>query len=329
MSKYRLKLDLQTFATTSIADVIVPEVFNPYLIEKTAELSALVQSGIIVPDPELDELAASGGTIVNMPFWTDLKGESQLLDDVGELDVKKITASKDMARLHMRGDAWSANDLAKALSGDDPMAAIASLVAEYWNRDRQRMLFATLNGVFASDGMETNLHDISTETSAKSVISAATTVDAQGKLGDAADRLTAFSMHSAVFNKLLKEQLIEYQVNPDSGVKLATYLGKNIVVDDGHPHASGVYTTYLFGPGAIGFGNGAAPVPTETTRKALAGNDILINRQHFLLHPRGIKWVEDTVAGKTPSNEELANPANWKRVYEPKNIRIVQFKHKI
>lgn len=34
-------------------------------------------------------------------------------------------------------------------------------------------------------------------------------------------------------------------------------------------------------------------------------------------------------AATTPSNTELADGLNWTRVYEPKNIRIVQFKHKI
>ncbi|MGG1554992.1 major capsid protein [Paenibacillus ferrarius] len=314
---------------TRISDVIVPEVFNPYVIERTSQLSALVKAGIIVPDPELDKLAATGGTILNMPYWNDLSGGSQILDDDDPLEVTNITANKDMARLHGRGNAWGANDLAKALSGSDPMRAIADLVAEWWNRDRQTMLFSTLKGVFASASMAGNVHDISGLSGSAAVLSASTTVDAQQKLGDAASRLTAFSMHSAVYGKLQKDQLIEYQKDPVTGVEFETYLGKRIVQDDGHPTSNGVYTTYLYGPGAIGFGNGAAPVPTETDRDSLGGNDILINRQHFIMHPRGVKWVEDSVAKKFPSNAELEIASNWQRVYENKNIRIVQFKHRL
>lgn len=73
----------------------------------------------------------------------------------------------------------------------------------------------------------------------------------------------------------------------------------------------------------------SSPVPTETDRDSLAGEDILINRQHFLLHPRGVKFTDTSVAKKSPSNAELADQANWSRVYENKNIRIVAFKHKI
>lgn len=45
-------------AGTTLQDVIVPELFNPYVINRTMELSALVQSGIIVNNTEFDALAS-------------------------------------------------------------------------------------------------------------------------------------------------------------------------------------------------------------------------------------------------------------------------------
>ena len=41
-------------ASTKIADVIVPSVFNPYVVEKSTELSALFESGIIATVGELN-----------------------------------------------------------------------------------------------------------------------------------------------------------------------------------------------------------------------------------------------------------------------------------
>lgn len=107
-------------ATTKIADIIVPEVFNPYVIQRTAELSALSQAGIISNNPELDRLATAGGRLINMPYWEDLSGDDEVLTDDGALTPGKITAGQDVAVLFMRGKAWSVNDLAKALSGDTP-----------------------------------------------------------------------------------------------------------------------------------------------------------------------------------------------------------------
>jgi hypothetical protein len=313
---------------TRIQDVIVPEVFNPYVIQRTAELSALSQAGIISNNPELDKLAAAGGRLINMPFWDDLTGDDEVLTDDGALTPGKITSGQDVAALYMRGKAWSVNDLAKALSGDDPMAAIGDLVAAYWARRRQVLLFSMLKGVFAAESMAGNLHDISA-VSGKDTISAATFLDATQKMGDAKEKLTAVGMHSAVVTYLAKQDLIETIPDSEGKSTIKVFLGKRVIEDDGCPVADGVYTSYLFGEGAIGLGNGAAPVPTETDRDSLAGDDILINRQHFVLHPRGVKWTDASVAGSSPTNAEAATAANWLRVYENKNIRIVCFKHKI
>jgi hypothetical protein len=315
--------------TTKITDIIVPSVFNPYVVERTAELSALVQSGIVVPNPELDRLATSGGKTINMPFFDDLTGDDEVLSDSGALTPQKITSAQDVAVLLMRGKAWGVNDLSKALSGADPMKAVGDLVAQYWARQRQKTLFATLKGAFASASMAGNVHDISALVGEAAVIGGSSFIDAKSKLGDAADRLTAVAMHSATYAKLEKDQLITYGKDPVTGADVPFYLGKRVIVDDGCPASGGTYTTYLFGEGAVGLGNGQAPVPTETDRDSLAGEDILINRQHYILHPRGIAFTSSSVAGSSPTNGELETGTNWNKVYDNKNIRIVKFVHKL
>lgn len=316
-------------AATKIANIIVPEVFNPYVIEKTAQLSKLVKSGIVEPNAELDALAIAGGKLINMPYWKDLTGDDEVLSDSGALTVNNIASGKDVAALLMRGKAWGVNDLAKALSGDDPMGAIGDLVAEYWARMEQKTLLSVLKGIFGASSMSANVHDISSELEGAGKISGASFIVAKNKLGDNSDKLTAVMMHSDTFTALEQQNLIQYIPNSQGIVEFPSYMGKEVIVDDGCPKDSDVYTTYLFGKGAIGKGNGQAPVPTETDRDSLAGEDILINRQHFILHPRGVKFTNTSVAGDSPSNAELATQTNWERVYEPKNIRIVAFKHKI
>ena len=121
-------------AKTAVADIIVPTEFEKYAIERTAQLSAFVQSGIIEHAPEFDALAAGGGRTVEMPFWKDLTATRQILSDSAALTVNKITADKDIARIHNDAQAWSVNHLAKVISGDDPMQAIVDLVGGYWAR---------------------------------------------------------------------------------------------------------------------------------------------------------------------------------------------------
>src|SRR5690606_19867850 len=183
--------------SVKISDVIVPEVFNPYVVQRTMELSAIFQSGIAQRTPECDRLASVGARTVQMPFWGDLSGDGGVLDDNNALTPGKIQADKDEAVILRRGRAWGANDLAANLAGDDPMRAIGDLVAAYWARRYQAALIATLEGVFASPSMATNVHNIAGETGDDAIISAKTAVDAAQKLGDAKGQLTAIIMHSA------------------------------------------------------------------------------------------------------------------------------------
>lgn len=316
---------------TMISDVIVPDVFNPYIVERTVERSALIQSGIVSNDPTLNALASSGGNILTMPFWNDLSGDDEVLSDSGALDPDKITAMVDKAVLLMRGKAWSVNDLAKKLSGDDPMAQIGNLVIDYWELRRQAILVASLKGIFGSATMSANALDISSVAvgAGNDCISAEALVDTAQLLGDRKDRLTGYLMHSKTEAFLVKKDLIEYMPDSEGKYTLPYYMGKRVIVDDHCPVSNGVYCTYLFGEGAFGFGNGQAPVPTEMDRDSLAGDDILINRQHFIMHPRGVKWTDTEVAGSSPNNVEIATSTNWTRVYDPKNIRICLLKHRL
>ena len=158
---------------TTLQDVIVPELFNPYVINRTMELSALLQCGIIANNSEFDALASQAAPTVNMPFFEDLTGESEQVIEGGDLTDNKISSNKDVAAIIRRAKMWSATDLSAALAGSDPMAAIATLVAQFWARDMQKELIAVLNGIFgtvpagdsgtppAETRLESNLLDIS------------------------------------------------------------------------------------------------------------------------------------------------------------------------
>lgn len=311
---------------TIISDVIVPSVFQQYVIQRTAELSALFSSGIVQRAAEFDALASGPGKTINMPFWNDLTGDDEVLSDTSALTPGKIDAAQDIAVKLMRGRAWSTNDLAGELAGDDPMSAIGNLVAEYWARRYQVALINILNGIFAAASMSGLVHDISGETSSK--IDGASFLNAVQKLGDAKTKLTAVLMHSAVENYLAQNELIVSVKESEGSPELRTFMGKTVIVDDALTATSGVYPTYIFGSGAFAYGEGAPDNPVEVGRDVLAGDDILVNRRHFILHPRGVKWI-GAAASSSPTNAELAIGTNWERAYEVKNIRIVKFLHKI
>jgi hypothetical protein len=331
---------------TAVTDIIVPTRFEAYALERTAALSAFGQAGIVAHDPAFDALAAGGGQTVNMPFWQDINPTRQLLSDAAALSVNKITSGNDIARIQNDAQVWSANHLAKVISGADPMAAIGSLVGEYWSRVDQALIISCLKGLFGAASMAGNLLNIAAEAQANysdsTKLNGLTFIDATAKLGDRADRLTAVAMHSATEAALRKLDLIDFIPDSEGKEQIRTFQGRRVVVDDSLTPRAGttnglVYTTYLFGPGA--FAKGVAPLSSaplqggigtegvEIARAALESDTLLINRRRYILHPRGVKFTSAAVAADSPTNAELENANNWVRVYEPKNVRIVAIQH--
>lgn len=333
-------------AKTAVADIIIPTEFEKYAIERTAELSAFGQSGIVESAPEFDELAMGGGREVKMPFWKDLTAARQILSDSGTLAVNKIAAEQDIARIHNDAQVWSVNHLAKVISGDDPMQAIVDLVADYWARTDEGLIISALKGIFAAASMADNRLNIASETIAgqsdSTRLNGATFVDATQRLGDRGDRLTAIAIHSATEAALRKLDLIDFIPDSEGKSQIRIFQGRRVIVDDNIPVRPGatdgfVYTSFLFGPGA--FGRGVAPLDgtplqggfgtegVEIARVPLDSDTVLINRRRYILHPRGVKFTSAAVAGDSPTNAELENAANWTRVYENKNVRIVAIDH--
>lgn len=320
--------------TTRLADVIVPEVFTDYVVNRTQEKSLLVQSGIIERNAEFDQLASGQGRLVEMPFWNDLTGEEEIVDDNGDFSAGKITASSDQTIKHVRGRMWGVNQLTGLLAGSDPMAAIGDLVADYWNRRDQVKLLSTLDGVFKAENMSEKHYDITGNTADGALLTGHSFIDASQVMGDAKETLSGVMMHSYVESYLKKLDLIE-SIKPSNGGEPINYFqGHRVIVDDAMPFNTNdlVGSMYLFGSGAIAKGVGSHPniVATEVDRNAQskAGEEFLINRHIDILHPRGVKWTDESVSGRFPTNTELENGLNWNRVYEPKQIRIVKFTFK-
>lgn len=324
---------------TSIGDIVIPEIWVPYMQERTAQKSELIQSGLVDRDPAFNRLVTQGSNTVNMPFFQDLAGRSQNLDEATPLETKKITTSSDVAVIQRRGDAWSSQDLSRALSGADPGGAIADLVSDYWVRDMQTTLLIMLRGIFASTIMAAqHVRNISiadgNNAAASNLISSGAVIDAFSLLGDSLDAFAGMAMHSDIYWELEKQNLIEYLAPSGQGATpIRTYRGKTLIVDDTLPKVAGgtsgfVYTTYLFGNGAIAYGEDPMPmgefgqqIAVEYDRDILAGQGFLTNRRHFIMHPKGVRW-SGTIAGDTPADGELEDAASWTRVFERKNVKL-------
>jgi hypothetical protein len=316
-----------------LSDVIVPEVYGNYIVEQGVKKTNLYRSGILATDPKINGFLAGGGTTFNMPFWQRLSGDAQAIQSNTEILTTKTTTDKMVARRLLFAKAWSAEELASALSGDKAMDAIASMVDEYWAEQFQQILFSTIKGVVADNVANDSgdlTHDITTSGTPGTAnkISSSAVIAAIAKLGDAADKFTAIAMHSVPYFTLVAANLITFEPTNTQNLGFGTYLGKTVIVTDELGYdtdgSNKEYWNIIFKPGALMYGeSGQGITVVETDRRAEYSEDRLFTRRQCCMHPLGFKWLETSVAGDNPTKRELQEAGNWDRVFEKKNCGFV------
>lgn len=340
--------------TVQISDVVVPEIFTPYVQQMTEQKSRLIASGAVVRDGQLDSDLAGGGITFNRPSFKDLDNDAENIstdNPASSSTPNKIATATEIQVRLSRNNSWSSMDLSAALAGVDPMQAIAARVSDYWVRREQAAFVATMTGVFANNATATDAyhtqndmtHDVSGAAFSDGLtnFTAEAFIDACLTMGDSMDSLGMIMVHSVVYARMLKNNLIDFipdstnsVATPNAGASrgIPTFLGRMVIVDDGVPFSGGVFQSWLFGAGAVRNGRGAPKVPTETERKPAAGDgggqELLFNRVEWVIAPVGLAYVGTAPSGG-PSNantsNNLAAAGSWRRVFgERKQIKIAR-----
>ncbi len=327
-------------ATTQIADIYNPLVFAAAEQEAQIELNAFLSSGVMFEDPRITAMASVGGNIGELPFFKPLGTEEPNYSD-DDPDNKstpnKITKGIMKYRLASQNQSWSTMDLAVDLALEDPAMAITNRVGKYWSTTNERRLIQSTMGILAdnvandSGDMVVNIAtDASGAPTDAELVSNDAILDAQQTAGDHQAGFAAIAMHSVVYSRLRKQQLITFVRDADNNTLFQTYGNLRVIVDDSMSAVAGAnrvtYTTVIFGNGAIAAGMGRTKVPSELYRNPDAGNgggeEQLYSRRADIIHPLGFEFTSAAVAGQSATLAELSNAANWNRVWERKNIPI-------
>ena len=327
------------------SDVIIPEIFTPYISEQTTLRNNFIASGVVQPLAALNT-SEDGGDFVNVPHWSaNLSGDLEVLTDSSSLTPGKITADKQIAVVLHRGRAFEARDLAALAAGADPMAAIGQKMGAYLANKQQADLLKTLEGVFGAltGGDSPAFSDLRFDTSGATALGPRQVAKARAILGDQGDKLTTVAMHSACYYDLVERKAIDYVLSseiaggisvdsaqPDAfagsvaasfgDVRVPSYMGMRVIVDDNITNSGGNYACYFFTPGAVASGEQAA-LRTEVDRDILAKSDAMSVDMHYIFHPVGAKYAVTTV---NPTRAQLATVTNWSKVFETKNVGIVR-----
>lgn len=329
---------------TRLADVIVPQIFDPYMQNVTEEKTNIIQSGAVVNDSSITAHLAGGGLTFNTPSWRDLAndvedvmtdnyddmygstfGSPPFYDASNNSFPKKTGSLMEVSVRMMRHQSWTSVELAGVLAGSDPQESIAQRVGAYWARRRQAAFIALMTGLFADNAAaptgagEHVLNDLTFDASGAVFQAGQTDFNAVNFLracltmGDSQNDLGMVLMHSVVYHKAQVNNLIEFKVDSSNGeaVTIPTFLGRRVIVDDAMPTPDGkVFETWLFGPGAVRFGAGPVDQPSEVERHARAGKgagqDVLHTRVCWCFHPVGYRY-NGTAPNGGPSNAATAN----------------------
>lgn len=346
--------------TTQIADVVVPSLFTTYTQQLTEQKSRIIRSGLASRDAFLDSFLAGPGNTITAPSFKDLdndvervSNDSSAVFDTADSSANaagsgtsperppnpnKIQTASEIAVRLSRNNSWSSMDLTTALIGVDPMNAIANRVADYWTRRLQTAFISTWKGVIA-DNTANDSADYTVDVKGGGFVAGVTNftaeafLDATLTMGDSMEDITTVCVHSVVFNRMQKNNLIDFVQDSISLVRIPTFLGREVIIDDSMPRSGSVYETWLFGGGQTLIGMGSPKVPTEIERKPGGGNgggqEVLYNRVEWSIHPVGHAFT-GTASKGGPANtgtagNDLDEAASWNRVYtERKQIKFAR-----
>ena len=311
------------------------EVVQSYMDTDPVTRTPFFESGLIVSNPIIAELAQSSTQIVELPFWgrIDASVEPNYSNDVYE-DIavpRKIGTGVMRARNAHLNEGFGAMDLVAEVTGRDPLQRVAAMLDNYWRQEAELRIVATLRGVLndsvaASNGM------VHQATSAVGITFEGL-IDAQLTMGDAFGNIGGYVMNSAAFGRLVKEKLAQANFDAERNLLVRTLNGLPVIVNDTAMTLNGKPVVALIGPGAFAYGMANPRVPLEYDREPARGNgggaETLWTRRNMIVHPLGYNFTSTSITGNGTETvargagwTDLANAANWERVADRKQVPI-------
>ncbi|WP_296222737.1 hypothetical protein [uncultured Sphingomonas sp.] len=311
------------------------EVVQSYMDTDPVTRTPFFESGLVVSNPIIAELAQSSTQIVELPFWgrIDASVEPNYSNDVYE-DIaipRSISTGVMRARNAHLNEGFGSMDLVAEITGRDPLQRVAALLDNYWREEAELRIVATLRGIL-NDAVQAN-NGMVFQATASAGITFNGLIDAQLTLGDAFGTIGGYVMNSAAFGTLVKEGLAAVKRTPDTNVLERTLNGLPVIVNDTAMTLNGKPVVALIGPGAFAYGMANPRVPLEYDREPARGNgggaETLWTRRNMIVHPLGYNFNSSSITGNGTETvkrgagwTDLANAANWDRVASRKQVPI-------
>jgi hypothetical protein len=203
-----------------------------------------------------------------------------------------------------RTQQWNGARLASEASEE----AIANRIAEYEARRLNAVVLSILSGVFTAAA-----DDLTFDASGDQFVMMATNFTGDNlknaeQLVDGPNKV--LFVHSAVFNRIRKNNLLDFKQDPVTGQDVWTLGDMAINWDDAMPMFKNVYHSYVLAAGALELGWDLHKTSTEVVSDVEADDHVLCRTWKYAVHPRGFGYT----GVDNPANDPLAEGSSWKRV---------------
>lgn len=263
--------------TTTVADSVVPTMWDQYGQMETEVKSALVTSGLIQRDPAMDShLSMDGGKTFEAPSWDDLDDDAANIATDAPADMfahTLNTTSVDMAAAVLsaypgglndgrpkaldsldeiavrlcRAQSWAGARLTAMLAGSDPIESAMARNSAYWMRELEGTVIALVQGV-SKDNATNDSGDYANDVAGAAFVDGQTNftlanfIDTTLTMGDSTDNLGTCFMHSTVYGTALKNNAIEFRPDSENPAAAAIpfYNGRRVFKTDRLPSGTDV-----------------------------------------------------------------------------------------
>lgn len=298
-------------------DTVVPAPIADQLSALMTEKSAFAATGAATFDGS--RAAEMGGNFLTIPRTKQdttaavpVTGSAVTVENVGALaDVAPIAH-----RIRARGFSLITQNVLGVVNADKPLASIVDQTADFWARQLDASMIATLTGLFdSSAGILRTTHRSAIGVASGSAVAASygALVDGATLLGDNFDEIAVIVAHSKVIANLLKEQGSKSDFRPFEmlgGNRYRVYDNKILIPWDSVPTSgSGTFkkfTTIMAKPGALYFA--WQKQLREVSYPGPGGNVLVDQLSSYAAAVCGVKW---NVTTTNPADSDLSTATNW------------------
>ena len=215
------------------------------------------------------------------------------------------------------------------LNRHDVYKQITQCIAEHVVTEYELTAMSILKAIYGPGGVLYKTHTVETN----KTIDYKTIFEGKARLGNNADQLVVSTYHNCIMKNLYEKGMVSDVLVPETNKTRTNSIvaGLTAIETNLMPMIKGVkgkpnkYLSFLMGIGSIyffvnqSFGYNNSSIALEP----LAGKDRIlkiVTKTDFCIHVPGVKYILDN---PTPTDIDLANPKNWKKVGKDKDIKIV------